>query len=117
MKRISSGRHKKGRLAHCTILSASENEGIVDEEIARLWLDIGLPMMDGNEVARHIRSKPELASIALVAVTGHGQEQDRRRTAASGFDAHLMKPVDIQQVCELILTLAETSRPGASPAP
>jgi signal transduction histidine kinase len=80
-------------------------------------LDIGLPVMDGYEVARHLRSKPELASIALVAVTGYGQEQDRRRTAASGFDAHLVKPVDIQHVCELISTLAETSRPGTSPRP
>jgi signal transduction histidine kinase len=79
-------------------------------------LDIGLPVMDGFELARQIRANRDLASVRLVAVTGYGQEHDRRRTQAAGFDAHLVKPVDIQLVSELITQLMEDSRrDGARP--
>ena len=57
-------------------------------------LDIGLPDMDGYEVARRIRSQPQLAPVRLVALTGYGQSEDRQRVRASGFDDHLVKPVD-----------------------
>jgi signal transduction histidine kinase len=82
-------------------------------------LDIGLPVMDGFELARQIRSHGGLARTKLVAVTGYGQEHDRRRTQAAGFDAHLVKPVDIHQVTELIVKLAnqagdEKTRPLTS---
>jgi CheY-like chemotaxis protein/two-component sensor histidine kinase len=56
-------------------------------------LDIGLPGMDGYEVAREIRSSPNLSHVRIVAMTGYGQEQDRRRTQEAGFDAHLVKPL------------------------
>jgi signal transduction histidine kinase/CheY-like chemotaxis protein len=72
-------------------------------------LDIGLPVMDGFELARQIRSNPALASTRLIAVTGYGQEHDRQRTHAAGFDAHLVKPVDIQQVSDLIVELTRES--------
>jgi CheY-like chemotaxis protein len=79
-------------------------------------LDIGLPVMDGFELARQIRANRDLASVRLVAVTGYGQEHDRRRTQAAGFDAHLVKPVDIQRVSDLITRLTEdTRRDGARP--
>ncbi|VXC96829.1 conserved hypothetical protein [Burkholderia sp. 8Y] len=58
-----------------------------------LFLDIGLPAMDGYEVARRLRTQPENGSIRLVAVTGYGQKEDRERALASGFDDHLVKPV------------------------
>jgi CheY-like chemotaxis protein len=59
-----------------------------------ILLDIGLPEMDGFEVARRIRANPELSQAMLVAMTGYGQEDDRRRTAAAGFAHHLVKPID-----------------------
>ncbi|WP_296950172.1 ATP-binding protein [uncultured Massilia sp.] len=58
-------------------------------------LDIGLPGMDGNALARRLRAAPGGARLTLVAVTGYGQEQDRRRSAAAGFDHHLVKPLDL----------------------
>jgi signal transduction histidine kinase/DNA-binding response OmpR family regulator len=57
-------------------------------------LDIGLPEMDGYEVARRLRTDPELNDTLLVAITGYGQEQDLRRSREVGFDHHLVKPVD-----------------------
>ncbi|MBA3398272.1 MAG: response regulator [Deltaproteobacteria bacterium] len=56
-------------------------------------LDIGLPVMDGYELARRVRER--LPDIRLIAVTGYGQPDDRKRTAAAGFDEHLVKPVTI----------------------
>ena len=57
-------------------------------------LDIGLPGLNGHDVARHIRAEPWGKNILLVAVTGWGQEEDRRRSDEAGFDAHLVKPID-----------------------
>jgi PAS domain S-box-containing protein len=57
-------------------------------------LDIGLPKLNGYETARRIRTEPWGSSIALVALTGWGQDQDKRRSAEAGFDHHLTKPVD-----------------------
>jgi PAS domain S-box-containing protein len=57
-------------------------------------LDIGLPGMDGYEVARRLRSKNEVQGMRLVAVTGYGQQEDRDRTRDAGFDQHLVKPVE-----------------------
>ncbi len=59
-------------------------------------LDIGLPDMDGYEVARRIRALPGGAAMTLVALTGFGQAEDRERALASGFQAHLVKPVDLE---------------------
>ncbi|HEY7171101.1 MAG TPA: ATP-binding protein [Vicinamibacterales bacterium] len=69
-------------------------------------LDIGLPVMDGFELARQIRASAAMANTRLVAVTGYGQEHDRQRTQAAGFDAHLIKPVDLHDVTDLIVQLA-----------
>jgi signal transduction histidine kinase/DNA-binding response OmpR family regulator len=57
-------------------------------------LDIGLPGMDGYKVARRLRERPAGQNILLVALTGYGQEEDRRRSREAGFDHHLVKPVD-----------------------
>jgi PAS domain S-box-containing protein len=64
-------------------------------------LDLGMPGMDGYEVARRLRQQPGMGGVFLVAVTGWGQEEDRRRSRKAGFDQHLVKPVDpaaLQQV-------------------
>jgi PAS domain S-box-containing protein len=58
-----------------------------------LLLDIGLPGMSGYEVARRLRSRPEGQGLKIFAMTGYGQEEDRQRSLASGFDGHLVKPV------------------------
>jgi two-component system CheB/CheR fusion protein len=57
-------------------------------------LDIGLPRMDGYEVARRLRSMEDQRDTLLVALTGYGQTEDRRRSREAGFDHHLVKPVD-----------------------
>jgi CheY-like chemotaxis protein len=58
-------------------------------------LDIGLPGMDGYEVAQQIRELPGLGGIRLIAVTGYGRLEDRQRAREAGFDDHLVKPVDL----------------------
>ena len=65
-------------------------------------LDIGLPEMDGNELAQQLRALPQVARPVLIAVTGYGQEADRRRTLEAGFDHHLVKPVDMQELAEIL---------------
>jgi two-component system CheB/CheR fusion protein len=58
-------------------------------------LDLGMPDMDGFEVARRIRADPAWSGVRIVALTGWGQESDRERTRGAGFDFHLTKPVDL----------------------
>jgi CheY-like chemotaxis protein len=65
-------------------------------------LDIGLPRMDGCEVARRIRAMPGGQNIVLLAVTGWGQEADRQRAHDAGFDSYLTKPLDAAVLSELI---------------
>lgn len=65
-------------------------------------LDIGLPEIDGYEVARQIRAMPERADVLLIAVTGWGQEHDHRRALAAGFDHHFVKPLDIDELADLL---------------
>lgn len=66
------------------------------------FLDIGLPVMDGYELAARLRDLPELGDIRLIAVTGYGQESDRQRTRAAGFQHHLVKPVDLDAVAAVV---------------
>lgn len=69
---------------------------------AMLFLDIGLPGMDGYELAKHLREMPETAHSVLVAVTGYGQPEDKERALQAGFDHHLVKPVKLAAVLALI---------------
>ncbi len=70
-------------------------------------LDIGLPVMDGFELARRLRDLSGLGKIQLVAITGYGQEQDRRRSSEAGFVEHLVKPVELARLLQLIHTLIQ----------
>jgi CheY-like chemotaxis protein/two-component sensor histidine kinase len=76
-------------------------------------LDIGLPDMDGNALARALRRQPATQDAMLVAVTGYGQDQDRAQTADAGFDHHLVKPVDAAEI-RAILAKAGTREPSLS---
>lgn len=68
-------------------------------------LDIGMPGMDGFTVARRLRENAELGPLVLVAVTGWGQQDDRRRSKQAGFDYHLVKPVDPQALVNLLTSI------------
>ncbi len=76
-------------------------------------LDIGLPDMDGYELARRIRANPAVAGALLVAVTGYGDEQARRQATAAGFDRHFVKPLDTDSLLAL-LDEARTALQGES---
>lgn len=65
-------------------------------------LDIGLPGMDGYEVARRLRTAEYGKHMLLIAITGYGQEEDMRRSREAGFDRHLIKPVDIDEIKQLL---------------
>jgi CheY-like chemotaxis protein len=73
-------------------------------------LDIGLPDMDGIELARRLRSQPQTAEVILIAITGYGQRQDRENAIAAGFDYHFVKPVDTEKLASLLARFA--GRPG-----
>ena len=83
-------------------------EGVSALEIAELLrpsvilLDIGLPNLSGHEVARRVRSQPWGLSAQLIAITGWGDAEARRKTREAGFDEHLTKPVDPQQLLQLV---------------
>ncbi|MDB5747246.1 MAG: hybrid sensor histidine kinase/response regulator [Massilia sp.] len=74
-----------------------------------LLLDIGLPDMDGYELARQMRGLPQTAGATLVALTGYGQPADRERSAAAGFNHHLTKPVDVTALMGLLATASRGS--------
>ncbi len=65
-------------------------------------LDIGLPVMDGYELARRLRATPGTSKVRLFAVTGYGQDEDRRRSRDAGFDGHLVKPLDLDAVVRAV---------------
>jgi PAS domain S-box-containing protein len=65
-------------------------------------LDIGLPQMDGNELARRLKAERETEHALFIAVTGYGQENDRLKTMAAGFDYHFVKPVDVAELANLL---------------
>jgi signal transduction histidine kinase len=67
-------------------------------------LDLGMPDMDGFDVAESVRAQPELDKVMLVALTGWGQEEDRRRTRAAGFNDHLVKPPDLPSLQRVLAT-------------
>jgi CheY-like chemotaxis protein len=76
-------------------------------------LDVGMPKASGHAVAQRIRARPWGARMVLVAQTGWGHEEDRRRTLAAGFDHHLVKPVSPESLAELLASLDVTARPDA----
>jgi CheY-like chemotaxis protein len=79
-----------------------------------IFLDIGMPRLDGYAACQQIPAQPRGKAIQIVALTGWGTNKERRQTAAAGFDAHLVKPVDAAAVFKLLSELpsGKTSAPG-----
>ena len=82
-----------------------------------MLLDIGMPKLNGYEVCRRIRAEPWGSEVLLIAQTGWGQEEDRRRTREAGFDAHLVKPIEPSALARLIQRLGAAERPGSDEPP
>jgi two-component system CheB/CheR fusion protein len=86
-------------------------EGVAALQAARMdppdimVVDIGLPGIDGYEVARRVRRDPMLQHAVLIALTGYGCDEDRRESAAAGFDHHLVKPVEPRALENLVARL------------
>ena len=78
-----------------------------------ILLDIGLPEMNGFEVARRLRQEPALKNVRIIALTGYGQEADRQQCHEAGFDAHLIKPVTLQRILEVLAAPAMDRTSGA----
>jgi CheY-like chemotaxis protein len=77
-------------------------------------LDLGLPGIDGYEVASRLRSDPRTRAATLIALTGYGQANDRIRVRAAGFDGHLIKPVDMDALTAL-LSGKQRNQPAGTP--
>ena len=73
-------------------------------------LDIGLPEMDGNELARRLRADPRTRKATLIALTGYGQAQDILQSRQSGFDHHFVKPADPTRLAVVIESLAQQAQ-------
>ena len=90
----------------CTTQEVHDGPPVVDAAKSfqpdAVLLDIGLPGLDGYQIARLIRQTPELAQVRLIAVTGYGQQQDRERSRDAGFDDHLVKPVHFDSLIETL---------------
>ena len=97
------------RNGHEVALAYTGREGVA---AARDWqpdvvlCDLGLPELDGFEVARVLRRQPETASCRLIAISGYGQDEDRRSSREAGFDLHLTKPVDPAELQRVLASLA-----------
>jgi PAS domain S-box-containing protein len=92
-------------LGHRVLAAVDGHQGVAQALEHRpevLLVDLGLPGLDGYEVARAVRSTPGGKSAMLIAVTGYGQAEDRRRSREAGFDAHLVKPVSQSLLSTLI---------------
>jgi CheY-like chemotaxis protein len=77
-----------------------------------MLLDIGMPGMDGLEVARRVRQRNGCQDITLIALTGWGQKEDLDNTQAAGFDHHLTKPVDVEALTKLLFSVKSSSVAG-----
>jgi CheY-like chemotaxis protein len=109
-----------GSVGHRVQVAYEGRRGLALVEAAApdvLLLDIGLPDIDGYQLAQRFRALPQTAQATLIALTGYGQASDRERSIAAGFDHHLTKPVDITALLYLLANGAERApeRPGDRP--
>jgi CheY-like chemotaxis protein len=92
-------------MGHRTVVvhgGAEALEKIHANDLDYVFLDLGMPGIDGYEVARRVRANKSLRQPRLIALTGWGQEDDRRQTRDAGFDAHLVKPVSSEEIARAL---------------
>lgn len=95
-------------MGHDTHMAFDGIEAIAAAEKIRpdvVLLDIGMPNVDGHDACRRMRALPWAKDMLLIAQTGWGQDEDKRRTSEAGFDGHLVKPVDPDDLLRLVDTL------------
>ena len=93
----------------CTATDATEALESVRRERPDLVIsDIGMPNIDGYELARRLRKEPDSERLILVALTGYGQETDKQQAKAAGFDYHLVKPVSLEALQALLASLPDS---------
>jgi DNA-binding response OmpR family regulator len=83
-------------------------EAALDYRPNVVLLDIGLPGLNGFEVAKQLRKQPALQNVVLVAMTGYGGVNDRQHSREAGFDYHLVKPGDFGKLLRILATVAES---------
>ena len=92
-------------MENCQVATAYDgHEAVLATEQAMpdmIVMDLGMPRMDGYEAARRIRRQPGSKEVLMIAVTGWGQSDARQRTLEAGFDHHLTKPVDFDEIRQL----------------
>ena len=96
-----------GMLGYQVLEAANGSEGLAlarRDHPAIAVVDIGLPDMDGYEVARQLREDASLRGMTLIALTGYGQDADRKRALVAGFDSHLVKPLDMDVLVNTIVS-------------
>jgi CheY-like chemotaxis protein/two-component sensor histidine kinase len=97
------------------------HDGLQAVEAARIFkpdivlMDIGLPKLNGYEACQQIRQQPWGREMTLIAVTGWGQQEDKRRAVESGFDAHLVKPIDLAQLKKVLAPAQQPGKASATP--
>lgn len=102
-----------------SVMTVHNGQAAIDWAVAHtpevVFLDIGMPVMSGYEVARRLRENTDLAATVLIALTGYGQEEDRRQAFAAGFDHHMVKPTSIYALEEMLRSLPANNKGLASP--
>jgi CheY-like chemotaxis protein len=98
------------------VLGATDGQAAVDSIHTSkpdiVFVDIGLPILNGYQVAEKVRSNPALNHIVLVALTGYGQQEDVRAAKSAGFDEHLAKPADSDAIDNILSQWSSRQRAG-----
>jgi PAS domain S-box-containing protein len=102
---LSSLLTKLGHRVETTRHAAAALDAVVRLRPEVVFSDIGMPDIDGYELARRLRQMPEMIGVALVALTGYGQERDRQKAMEAGFDYYLVKPVSLDALQDLLASL------------
>jgi CheY-like chemotaxis protein len=102
---------KAGNTVAVAFTGAEALDRIAADRPEIVFLDIGLPGMTGLEVAQRVRRDERFNSCFLVALSGYGRDEDRDKSAAAGFDSHLVKPVNLQELTEVLRSLPVHGEP------
>ena len=103
----------EGHVVHEARDGPAAIDAVMDKAIDIAFVDVGLPGVNGYEVARRIRAVAPGRGISLIALTGYGTEEDRRRAFEAGFDEHLIKPAEHEKVAALVSRLPRRAAQAA----